>query len=101
MKQKIALISILIAFTISPASAQFGSGIVFDPTNYKNAVLRFLQLQQQLQQLQQTYNLYMQQYQFLRGQAQQLQNMVARYRADFAQWSNLTAGNTLRNTSWW
>jgi hypothetical protein len=64
-------------------------------------VLRYLQLQQQLLQLQQTYSLYMQQYQFLRGQAQQLQNMVTRYRAEFAQWSNLTAGNTLGNTSWW
>lgn len=101
MKQKIAIITILIAFTITPAFAQFGSGIVFDPTNYKNAMLRYLQLQQQLQQLQQTYSLYVQQYQFLRGQAQQLQNMVSRYRSQFAQWQNLTAGNTLGNTSWW
>src|SRR5205085_3196036 len=98
---RIAFISLLLVVTIRPAFAQFGSGIVFDPTNYKNAVLRYLQLQQQLQQLQQTYNLYMQQYQFLRGQAQQLQNMVARYRAVFSQWSNLTASNTLGNTAWW
>lgn len=101
MKHKIAIISILMVAFISPTFAQFGNGIVFDPTNYKNAVLRYLQLEQQLQQLQQTYNLYTQQYQFLRGQAQQLQNMVARYRADFAQWSNLTAANTMGNTSWW
>jgi len=101
MKYKVALISALLAAAITPSFAQFGSGIVFDPTNYKNAVLRYLQLEQQLQQLQQTYNLYMQQYQFIRGQAQQLQNMVNRYRAQFAQWSNLTAGNTLGNTSFW
>lgn len=101
MKYRTVLISILLAAAITPSFAQFGNGIVFDPTNYKNAVLRYLQLEQQLQQLQQTYRLYMQQYQFLRGQAQQLQNMVGRYRAQFAQWQNLTADNTLGNTSWW
>jgi hypothetical protein len=100
MKFRIALITLFLVLTLRPAFAQFG-GVVFDPTNYSNAVLRYLQLQQQLLQLQQTYSLYMQQYQFLRGQAQQLQNMVTRYRAAFAQWSNLTAGNTLGNTSWW
>jgi len=67
MKHKIALITLLLALTVSPAFAQLGGGIVFDPTNYKNAVLRYLQLQQQLQQLQQSYNLYMQQCQFIQG----------------------------------
>ncbi|HEY6252952.1 MAG TPA: hypothetical protein VI685_23585 [Candidatus Angelobacter sp.] len=101
MKHRIALIAVLLAAAVTPAFAQFGNGIVFDPTNYKNAVLCYLQLEQQLQQLQQTYSLYMQQYQFLRSQAQQMQNMVDRYRAQFAQWQNLTAANTLGNTSWW
>ncbi|HEY6352696.1 MAG TPA: hypothetical protein VI636_25145 [Candidatus Angelobacter sp.] len=95
MKHKIAIISLALVFTATPVFAQLGSGIVFDPTNYKNAVLRYLQLQQQLQQLQQTYSLYMQQYQFLQGQARQLQGMVGRYRAQFSQWQNLTASNTL------
>lgn len=101
MKYRIALLLLLLAYTVSPAFAQFGSGIVFDPTNYKNAVLRYLQLQQQLQQLRQSYNLYMQQYQFIQGQARQLQGMAGRYRAEFSQWQNLTADNTLGNTSWW
>ena len=96
MKHKIVLITLLLALTVSPAFAQLGGGIVFDPTNYKNAVLRYLQLQQQLQQLQQSYNLHMQQYQFLQGQARQLQGMVGRYRAQFSQWQNLTA----RATPW-
>ena len=100
MKQKIAILSLALVFMVSPAFAQFG-GVVFDPTNYNNAVLRYLQLQQQLQQLQQTYSLHLQQYQFLQGQARQLQGMVGRYRAQFSQWQNLTAGNTLGNTSGW
>jgi cell division protein FtsB len=101
MKRQIALFSLLLALTVSPALAQLGGGIVYDPTNYKNAVLRYLQLQHQLQQLQQTYNLHMQQYQFIQAQARQLQNMVARYRAIPSQWSNLSASNTLGNTSRW
>jgi hypothetical protein len=101
MKRQIALFSLLLALTASPALAQLGGGIVYDPTNYKNAVLRYLQLQQQLQRLQQTYNLHMQQYQFIQAQARQLQNMVARYRAVPSQWSNLSASNTMGNTSRW
>jgi hypothetical protein len=40
MKYKIALISLVLAFGVSPVFAQLGSGIVYDPTNYHNAVLR-------------------------------------------------------------
>jgi cell division protein FtsB len=101
MKRPIALIPLLLALTVGPAPAQFGSGIVYDPTNYHNAVLRYLQLQRQLQQLQQMFNVTMQQYQFMQTQARQVQNMAARYRAIPSQWSNLTAANTLGNTSRW
>src|ERR1700676_893422 len=101
MKRQIALFSLLLILTVSPALAQLGSGIVYDPTNYQNAVLRYMQLEHQLQQLQQTYNLHMQQYQFVLAQARQLQNMVARYRAIPSQWSNLSASNTLGNTTRW
>lgn len=101
MKRQIAVLSLLLALTVSPAFAQLGSGIVYDPTNYQNAVLRYMQLQKQLLQLQQTYNLHMQQYQFVLAQARQLQNMVLRYRAVPSLWSNLSASNTLNNTSRW
>lgn len=101
MKYRIALFTLIIALTAAPAFAQLGSGIVFDPTNYKNAVLRYIQLQQQLQQLQQTYNLYFQQYQFIRNQAQQLQDMNARYRAQFSQWRQLASADTFGNTGQW
>lgn len=101
MKRRIAVAVLLVFAVVSPVLAQLGNGIVYDPTNYKNAVLRYLQLERQLQQLQQTYNLHMQQYQFLMGQARQLQNMVARYRAIPSMWTNLTANNALGNTSRW
>ena len=76
MKHKIAIISLALVFTVSPAFAQFG-GIVFDPTNYNNAVLRYLQLQQQLQQLQQTYSLHMQQSMFIQSSGPPASEMVA------------------------
>jgi hypothetical protein len=101
MKCRIALFTLIAALTVTPAFAQLGSGIVFDPTNYKNAVLRYIQLQQQLQQLQQTYNLYLQQYQFIQNQARQLQDMNARYRAQFVQWRQLASANTYGNTAQW
>jgi hypothetical protein len=101
MKRRIALLWLLLALTLRPAFAQLGSGIVYDPANYNNAVLRYLQLQKQLQQLQQTFNLSIEQYQFMQSQGRQLQGMVARYRAIPSQWSNLTAGNVLGNTSRW
>ena len=101
MKHRIGFLFIILAVTISPAFAQLGGGIVFDPTNYKNAVLRYLQLQQQLRQLQQAYNLSLQQYQFLQDQARQVQGMPARYRAEFSQWRQLVAADTYGNTGQW
>jgi len=101
MKYKIAILTLVAVLAVTPAVAQLGNGIVFDPTNYKNAVLRYIQLQQQLQQLQQTYNLYLQQYQFVQNQARQLQDMNARYRAQFSQWRQLASANTYGNTGQW
>jgi hypothetical protein len=101
MKYRIAVLTLVAVLAVTPAFAQLGSGIVFDPTNYKNAVLRYIQLQQQLQQLQQTYNLYLQQYQFMQNQARQIQDMNARYRAQFSQWRQLASANTYGNTGQW
>lgn len=101
MKYRIALTALVTALTVTPAFAQLGSGIVFDPTNYKNAVLRYLQQQKQFQELQQTYSLYLEEYQFIQRQAQQLKDMDARYRAQFSQWRQLASANTFGNTSQW
>jgi hypothetical protein len=83
------------------ASAQFGSGIVFDPTNYQNALLRYYQLQQHLWQLEKTYDQVVTQYNLALRMSQNIQNMPARYRALFSQWKNGSALNTFGNTSGW
>lgn len=100
MKSKFVLALALIICSAKSSMAQFGSGIVYDPTNYHNAVLRYLQLQQQLAQLRQTYTTALQQYQFIQSQARQIQNM-ARYRGIPSPWSLLSAADVLGNTGAW
>ena len=75
-----------------PVSAQLFGGIVYDPTNYANAVLRYGQLQQQLAQLITTYEQIRTQYQLLLQQSQLLPvNMLARYRSVASPWLPFTA----------
>ncbi|MGB2666876.1 MAG: hypothetical protein WAK48_22920 [Candidatus Acidiferrum sp.] len=82
------------------SQAQFG-GIVYDPTNYANALLRYNQLVQQLAQLRQTYQQVLNQYNLALQMARNLENMPARYRATFSQWRNFTATDLYGNTAGW
>ena len=72
------------------------SGIVYDPTNYHNALLRYYQLQQQLVQLKNSYAQIVTKYNLALADGQILQNMPARYRAQFSQWRNVTSLEHLR-----
>ena len=102
IKRKIFTVLLVLGLCVGTASAQFGfGGIVYDPTNYANAVLRYNQLVQQLAQLRQTYTQILNQYNLALRMAQNLQNMPARYRAQFSQWRNLVAPNTYGNTGMW
>ncbi len=55
MKKTILICLLVLGLGVGTATAQFGSGIVFDPTNYNNALLRYYQLQQHLIELQKSY----------------------------------------------
>jgi hypothetical protein len=101
MKRKALLLLFALTLCVATASAQFGSGIVYDPTNYHNALLRYYQLQQHLVQLQRSYGQLVAQYNFALRMAQNIQNMPARYRALFSQWRNVTSLNTFGNTGPW
>jgi hypothetical protein len=94
VKKKIMVVAIVAGLWVGAASAQLGGGIVYDPTNYQNALLRYYQLQRHLLQLQQTYALAMQ-------MARNLQNMSARFRAQFSAWRNGAALDTYGNTAGW
>ncbi len=100
MKRKIAILALLTAACVGTASAQFG-GIVYDPTNYQNALLRYYQLQQHLLQLRASYVQLVNQYNLALQMARNIENMPARYRAQFAQWRNTFANDTYGNTGTW
>ena len=108
MKRKILICLLVLGLGVSTATAQLGSGVVFDPTNFHNALLRYYQLQQHLvvlqqhlAQLQKTYSKITAQYNLAIQMAQFVKNMPARYRALFSQWRNVTSLNTFGNTGSW
>src|SRR6266436_535009 len=101
MKKKISAVLLVLVLCVATASAQLGSGIVYDPTNYQNAVLRYQQLQQHLIQLQKSYAKITSQLNLAMQMAQFIKNMPARYRALFSQWRNVTSLNTFENTGSW
>ncbi|MGB2667719.1 MAG: hypothetical protein WAK48_27220 [Candidatus Acidiferrum sp.] len=101
MRKKMLIVLLIVALTVGTASAQLGSGIVYDPTNYQNALLRYFQLQQHLVELQKSYAQLVSQYNLALQMARNIQNMQARYRALFSQWRNGSALNTFGNTAGW
>jgi len=101
MKRKALVFMLVMALCVGTAFAQFGSGIVYDPTNYQNAVLRYQQLQQHLLELQKSYAQITNQLNLAMQMAQFIKNMPARYRALFSQWRNVTSLNTFGNTGSW
>jgi hypothetical protein len=100
MKRKVLVLLLFVGLAVDTASAQFG-GVVYDPTNYQNALLRYFQLQQHLVQLQQTYAKVLSHYNLALQMARNIENMPARYRAMFSQWRNGSALNTYGNTAGW
>jgi hypothetical protein len=101
MKRKIPAVLLVLILGAATASAQFGSGIVYDPTNYQNALLRYRQLQEQLLELQKSYAQITSQLNLAMQMAQFVKNMPARYRALFSQWRNVTSLDTFGNTGAW
>src|SRR6202142_3060581 len=86
---------------VGTASAQFGFGIVYDPTNYANALLRYAELQQQLVQLKNSYTQLITQYNLALQMSRNLQNMPARSPPQFSKWRNTLGWNPFKNTGTW
>jgi hypothetical protein len=100
MRKKILICLLVVGLCVGTASAQFG-GVVYDPTNYHNALLRYFQLQQHLVQLQKTYTQVVSAYNLALQMSRNLHNMPARYRAQFSNWRNVTALDIYGNTAGW
>src|SRR5436190_19206596 len=102
MKQKALAVMLVLALSAGTASAQFGfGGVVYDPTNYHNALVRYFQLQQQLILLTNSYAELVAQYNLAIRMAKNIPSMPARYRALFSQWRNTGARDVYGNTGAW
>ena len=103
MKPKWILVVCAMALVAAPAFAILGIGdIVYDPTNYAQAVQSYLQLEQQYTQLVQTYQMVRSQYNQMLWMAQQVPvNMATAYRALATPWLGSTATNTYGTTGGW
>jgi hypothetical protein len=101
MKRTVLICLLVLGLAAGTATAQLGNGVVFDPTNYHNALLRYYQLQQHLAELQKSYNQITNHLNLALQMAQFVKNMPARYRALFSQWRNVTSLNTFGNTVSW
>jgi hypothetical protein len=96
-----AVVVLGLAFAPSVADAQLGSGVVYDPTNYHQALLRYAQLIAQLNQLRATYVQIVNAYQLAQRMAQSAPNMQARYATTWAPWRYANAQDTYGNTTPW
>src|SRR5437762_12937452 len=97
-----AFVLVLSALTPS-AFAIFGIGdIVFDPSNYAEAIQELLQMEQQYAQLVQTYQTVRSQYDHLMWMAKRVPvDMGARYKAAATPWRNASADNSYGTTEGW
>jgi len=101
-KASVVVVLALVLLLPVVSRAQFGpGGVVYDPTNYLNALLRYNQLVQQLAQLRQTYQQVLNQYNLALQMSRNIENMPARYRATFSQWRNFSANDLYGNTGAW
>ncbi len=95
--------ALLLPVMVAPraAHAQFGFGIVYDPTNYANAVLRYAQLVQQLDQLRSTYAQILNQYNLAVQMSKNIPNMATRYATSWAPWRYTSAQDAYGNATSW
>jgi hypothetical protein len=97
----ITLIALVLAAMPRPASAQLGSGVVYDPTNYHQGLLRYAQLIAHLKQLQATYMQIVNAYQLAQRMSQGTPNMQARYSATWSPWRYASAQDNYGNATPW
>ena len=97
----------LLSALVPMAHAQFGSGLVYDPTQSAHAIQQIEQNSQLLMKAEQIYtttyrtmNQVIAAYNLAHQMAQMPQNLEARYKADWSQWTSLqSTSNTYGNTS--
>ena len=101
MRKKLIISAVIALGCAVPALAIFGL-IVFDPTNYEEAVQQLIQMEQQYGELVRTYQMIESQYQQMLWMARSVPvNMSTRYRALATLWLPSNATNTYGITGAW
>jgi len=99
IKSLFPMIAVVLALAPT-AHAQFGSGIVYDPTQSAHAIQQIEQGSQMYTTAVATRNQIVTMYNLAYQMSQLPQNLGARYKADWSQWTSLSApANTYGNTS--
>jgi hypothetical protein len=88
-----------ISFLTQTAHAQFGSGVVFDPTQSGHAIQQIQQARQMFTTAVQTRDQIIESYNLARQMANLPQMLYQQLTAPFTDWHNLSAPNTYGNTS--
>ena len=112
MKLRLPSLFLVVTALLMPAAhAQFGSGIVFDPTQSAHAIQQIEQGIQGLQTAEQIYttayqtmNQVIAAYNLAYQMSRMPQNLAARYQSDFSKWtsfSSASAPDTYGNTTAW
>ena len=93
--------TLAVVLALAPvAHAQFGSGIVYDPTQSAHAIQQIEQGSQIYTTAVATRNQIVTMYNLAYQMSKLPQNLEARYKADWSQWTSLSApANTYGNTS--
>jgi len=103
MKKKLVVLALILGVVAAPVLAFLGVGdIVYDPSNFAEAVQHLAQLERQYGQLVQTYLMIQRQYNQMTYMARPVPvNMLARYRALATLWRLSSATNTYGTTAGW
>ena len=108
MKRLVVFLTIGLESWGVQSQAQFGSGIVFDPTQSVHAIAQISQYSQRIEQAQQLYTTTMQTRDTIISTynlAQQMANLPSllyqQYLTPWANWTNFNAGNTYGNVQGW
>ena len=107
MKHTLMIITLLVAL-VAAAHAQFGSGIVYDPTQGAHAIQQIQQFEQQIQKAEQIYTTALQTrntvvaaYNLAHQLSTAPPQLYQRYVTPWTSWNTVAAGNTYGNTPDW
>src|SRR5580704_17192507 len=101
MRWPLTIVCMTLAILPSTAHAQFGNGIVFDPTQSAHAIQQIRQAEQMYTTAEQTRTTVISSYNLARQMANLPNSLYQRYATPWTVWRNVSAGNTYGNVQGW